>query len=114
MNKIPKLQIVKTLKVFALVFAVAIPVTQISGCMTVGKEFTTLRVEDIKIGQTTQQEILEMFGPPWRMGLEDGRKTWTYGEYKYSLIGPADTQDLVIRFDNQGVVRSYTFNTSKK
>lgn len=114
MTKTFKQKTLVILKVAALTAVSAIAVAPMTGCMTVGKEFTTSRVEDIRIGQTSQQEILEMFGSPWRMGLEDGRKTWTYGRYKYSLFESDETQDLVIRFDNQGVVRSYTYNSSRK
>ena len=33
---------------------------------------------------------------------------------KYSLFGADDTQDLLIRFDPQGIVRSYTFSSTRK
>ena len=86
----------------------------LSGCFTVGQEFAASRVPEIKIGQTRKQDITELFGTPWRTGLEDGKPTWTYGIYKYALFGADDTQDLLVRFDHQGVVRSYTFNTTRK
>lgn len=88
--------------------------TQLTGCFTVGQEFAAHRVNEIKVGQTRRQEISEMFGTPWRTGMEDGRPTWTYGIYKYALFGGNDSQDLLIRFDPQGVVRSYTFNSTRK
>ena len=88
--------------------------TQLSGCVTVGQEFAASRAADIKIGQTRKQDITDMFGVPWRTGLEDGHPTWTYGIYKYSLFSSADTQDLLIRFDTQGVVHSYTFSSTRK
>jgi outer membrane protein assembly factor BamE (lipoprotein component of BamABCDE complex) len=84
----------------------------LTACMTVGREFRTDMVGQIQIGKTTRDEIHRMFGEPWRTGLEDGRRTWTYGHYKYSLFGPARTQDLVIRFDPKGTVASYTFNAA--
>ena len=37
---------------------------------------------------------------------------WTYGRYTYRLIGETDTKDLVIKFNNEGKVSSYTFNTT--
>ena len=99
----------RLLSALVLVFGIL----QINGCATIGQDFPNSRVSDIKIGQTTQQQVREMFGLPWRMGIEDGRNTWTYGRYRYSLFADDETKDLVIRFDNQGVVRSYTFNTSR-
>ena len=98
----------------ALLLIGAIAATQLTACVTVGQEFAASRVADIKIGQTRKQDITDMFGIPWRSGLEDGHPTWTYGIYKYSLFGADDTQDLLIRFDTQGLVRSYTFSSTRK
>ena len=82
------------------------------GCATVGREFAVEYVPDVKIGKTTQQEIRQMFGSPWRIGTEDGKRTWTYGRYNYRLFGNSSTKDLVIRFTDKGVVESYTYNTT--
>ncbi len=84
-----------------------------AGCATVGRDFPDFRVSEIQINQTTQSEIRSMFGSPWRVGIEDGQPTWTYGRYRYQAFGPASTKDLVIRFDNRGTVTSYTFNTTE-
>lgn len=88
--------------------------SQLTACFTVGQEFAGSRVPEIKIGQSSKQDVESIFGEPWRRGAEDGKSTWTYGIYKYYLFGPADTQDLLIRFDNQGIVRSYTFGSTRK
>jgi len=106
---------VKSLTTFSSLSALALVfTTQLTGCFTVGQEFAAHRVNEIKVGQTRRQEISEMFGTPWRTGMEDGRPTWTYGIYKYAVFGGNDSQDLLIRFDPQGVVRSYTFNSTRK
>ena len=104
----------QALKLSSLLLAGGIAATQLTGCVTVGQEFAATRVPEIKVGQTTKKDISELFGTPWRTGMEDGRPTWTYGIYKYSLFGGDDTQDLLIRFDPQGVVRSYTFSSTRK
>jgi outer membrane protein assembly factor BamE (lipoprotein component of BamABCDE complex) len=83
-----------------------------ASCATVGRDFPVSRVSDIRVGNTTQDEIRAMFGSPWRVGIEDGQRTWTFGKYYYRLFGQASTQDLVIRFDDRNVVVSYTFNTT--
>jgi hypothetical protein len=85
----------------------------LAGCATVGHPFPVERVPEIRIGGTTQAQIETMFGAPWRVGLEDGQTTWTYGRYKYKVFGEAETEDLVVRFDNAGVVASYSFNTTE-
>ena len=84
-----------------------------AGCATVGQDFPAYRVPDIKVGKTTEKEIRTVFGPPWRVGMEDGQRTWTYGRYRYSLFGETKTKDLVVRFNEQKVVASFTYNTTE-
>jgi SmpA / OmlA family len=84
-----------------------------NGCATIGRDFAVTEVPKIQLGKTTQAEIMSMFGSPWRTGMEDGRQTWTYGKYHYSLFSEASAQDLVVRFDGKGFVSSYTYNTTE-
>ncbi len=83
----------------------------LAGCASAGKEFDAHLVPRIQLHQTTQAEIEQLFGPPWRTGMEDGQPTWSYGYYKYG-VGDTKSRDLVVRFDPNGVVTSYTFNSS--
>lgn len=83
-----------------------------AGCLNVGESFPVDPVNKIEIGVTTRDDIRQMFGEPWRTGVDDGRRTWTYGRYHYSLFSAAATRDLVVRFDQKGVVSSYTFNST--
>ena len=97
--------IYKSITTFALLAAISLPFT---GCMpSVGKPFPVSQVRQIEIGETTRTEIRQMFGDPWRTGIEDGFKTWTYGEYTLKM-----TRDLIIRFDDKNVVKSYSFSSS--
>lgn len=82
------------------------------GCASVGYEFPDDQVSEIRIGKTTKKDIRVIFGAPWRVGLESGQDTWTYGRYRYRLMGETSTKDLVIRFAANGVVSSYVFNTT--
>ena len=84
------------------------------GCARVGYDFNANKVQKIKIGETTQNEIVVMFGQPWRKGIDNGVTMWTYGRYTYRLIGETDTKDLVVKFDKDGKVKSYTFNETMK
>ncbi len=86
----------------------------VSGCATIGHEFPAGQVSSIKMGETTQNDIYTTFGAPWRTGLDNGMKTWTYGNYYYSLFSEGSTEDLVIKFDKRGVVASFVFNTTKR
>jgi hypothetical protein len=83
-----------------------------SACLNVGREFPVGPVRKIENGTTTQDEIRRMFGEPWRTGIDDAQRTWTYGRYRYSLFGDSATRDLVVRFDSRGVVVSYSFNST--
>ena len=85
-----------------------------SGCATVGQDFSSTRVSQIQLGKTTKAEVREMFGEPWRVGIEDGLETWSYGKYRYSMFSEKDAKDLVIRFTPNDIVKSYTFNTTNK
>jgi outer membrane protein assembly factor BamE (lipoprotein component of BamABCDE complex) len=84
-----------------------------AGCATVGQDFPVTSVSQIEIGKTTQDEIRTMFGSPWRAGIENGQRTWTYGNYSYGLFDAKSAKDLVIRFDDRDVVSSYTFSTTQ-
>ena len=94
-----------------LLFSVLILI--LASCATVGRQFPTGDVQRIVIGTTTKQTVTDIFGPPWRIGLEDGTRTWTYGYYKYRLFGESTTYDLVVRFNDSGIVTSYSFNTTE-
>ena len=84
-----------------------------SGCATVGRDFPSHRITDLRLGETTKSELLTQFGRPYRRGVEDGDSTWTYVHYKINLFGgQTSTRDLYIRFEGNRV-RSYTYNADK-
>ncbi|AZT85606.1 outer membrane protein assembly factor BamE [Marinobacter sp. NP-4(2019)] len=97
---------------FPAIFLVALSLI-VAGCATVGQDFPTHNVDQIEIGETTRADIQEMFGEPWRTGIEDGKRTWTYGKYRWSAFGDAETTDLVVRFNQDGTVSSYVYNTTE-
>jgi hypothetical protein len=99
------MRILRPLTTFMLLAMLSLPV--ISCTNTMGRPFPVKQVRLIEIDKTTQAEIRQMFGDPWRTGLEDGKRTWTYGEYSLHM-----TRDLVIRFNDQKVVKSYSFSSS--
>jgi len=98
---------------FGIVFGMAVVLFLSSGCARVGTDFDSAKVYEITVGKTTKEDIKTVFGRPWRIGIEDGKTTWTYGRYEYRVFGKSDTKDLVVRFDSEGIVTSYTFNTTK-
>jgi hypothetical protein len=99
------MHIPKRLTILMLLAALSLPV---SGCMpSAGRPFPVQKVRQIELNRTTKTEIRQMFGEPWRTGLDDGKRTWTYGEYS-----PNITRDLKILFDDRNVVKSYSFSSS--
>lgn len=84
-----------------------------SGCMSVGRPFPGGRAVELKVGVTTKAEVARSFGEPWRYGIEDGHTTWTYARYRYSVFSPAQTEDLVVRFDAKGVVSSFSYSATR-
>ncbi|MBD3670932.1 MAG: hypothetical protein HUJ29_09170 [Gammaproteobacteria bacterium] len=84
----------------------------LAGCVTIGKTFPVEKLSAIDPGSTTRADIEKMFGEPWRVGKDNGLRTWTFAHYKYALFGESKTRDLVIRFDASGKVVSYTFNST--
>ena len=97
---------------FVGVLAAAATAALLVACVTVGRDFPATQVARLSIGTTTQEQVRGLFGTPWRTGVEDGQRTWTYGHYHYALLGNTQTRDLVVRFDEHGVLASYTFNST--
>ncbi|MDE2140984.1 MAG: outer membrane protein assembly factor BamE [Elusimicrobia bacterium] len=84
----------------------------LAGCVSIGKPFPADRVSSIVIGKTTQTEILAVYGQPFRTGIDDGNPAWTYADYRLRLFGDQKTSDLYVRFNADGTVKSYSFNTN--
>ena len=84
--------------------------SMLTACASVGSNFDSTQVSSIEIGVTTKSTIEQTYGKPWRTGIEDGKATWTYGYYRYRLFGNSSTKDLVVRFNKNDTVASYSFN----
>ena len=96
-----------------LLISLSMFVLLINGCASVGKDFPDQKVPEIRIGETTREEVRSLFGAPWRVGLEDGQRTWTYGRYRTGLFGAKAAKDLTVRFDDRDIVTSYSFSTTR-
>lgn len=90
----------------------ALVLATLQGCASLGKDFDQEVVEQLVVDQTKRSQVRELMGDPWRVGKENGLDTWTYGYYKYGVFRTAFAKDLVLKFDQQGVLRSYSFNTT--
>ena len=87
----------------------------VCSCATIGRSFPPERVSLIRIGETSNAQLLGHFGLPYRRGIEDGDSTWTYVHYKVKLFGEnLRTRDLYLRFDERGIVKSFTYNSNMR
>jgi hypothetical protein len=84
----------------------------ISGCVTVGKPFPKDYAAQIVIGQTTRAEVERNLGVPFRTGLDSGDQTATYLYYSFGVFSTPVTMDLTIRYNPEGTIKSYTFNSN--
>lgn len=83
-------------------------------------------------GQTTQAEVMEVFGPPDLITHKDDLQIWTYDKIRYDvqsssgyltviLAGVGGSRStssststmLIIYFDNKDVVRDYRMNVTR-
>ena len=101
MVKKKRLNIVGVLVVFFL-----------ADCGTVGKNFDSSQVKNIQNNVTSQAEIFERFGAPFKKGTENDQSMWTYQFDIWNALGPAQSKDLVILFDNKNIVKAYRYTTS--
>jgi len=85
----------------------------LAGCVTVGLEFSKDAVEQLKPGQTTLEEVLKQFGNPVRTGLDDGKLSWTYLRYRATLGGELNGHDLIVKFDAQNKLASFSYHSTE-
>ena len=81
-------------------------------CGNIGKRFKNTQVKNITQGITKKSEILDMFGLPFKEGEQNGKITWTYQFNQYSIFNEGQYEDLVILFNESGMVESYRYTSS--
>ena len=81
------------------------------GCASVGKDFNSEKVKDIKNNITTQLNIIDWFGLPFKEGNENGYTMWTYQIDKWNL-GKVESKGLVILFDDKNKVKAYRYESN--
>jgi outer membrane protein assembly factor BamE (lipoprotein component of BamABCDE complex) len=82
----------------------------LSACATVGNEFPSDTASKLVIGTTTRAQVEKLLGQPYRTGSDSGDQTSSYIYYHLGLFINPVTKDLTVRFDANGVVKSYTYN----
>jgi outer membrane protein assembly factor BamE (lipoprotein component of BamABCDE complex) len=81
----------------------------ITGCASSGRVIEQANIQKIVPGQTTKQQMIEMFGPPLSQSFGTEGKLTMLWHYVY--VGPFSTgmkqQNLAVLFDQQERVERY-------
>ncbi len=83
------------------------------GCGTVGTDFDIEKAQSIENGKTTKEDIAQMFGEPFKTGIQNGHPIWIYERNKYKVIGDDTSKSLTVEFDDKGVVRHHTVTSNE-
>lgn len=109
---------------------VVVSVFILGGCTMVdtGTKVDTSSINQIVRGETTEQEVLEMFGPPNQTGqTADGDKSLTWMNITYTLdaanfiplIGPlvgggeSTNTMLTVSLDANGIVQDFSYTSGQ-
>lgn len=84
----------------------------LTGCVSVGREFPTPTREMITNGVTTKAELVQRFGSPTQVGIENGDQTWTWVYVRAGGFREPLSKELHVRFDDRGVVKSYSYTSN--
>ncbi len=84
----------------------------LTSCITIGKPFPISSLRGLSPYKTTKFDISKKLGEPYRVGLNNGKLTWTYLYYNLTMFGKPATKDLIFTFDGNGKMTQYIFNTS--
>jgi outer membrane protein assembly factor BamE (lipoprotein component of BamABCDE complex) len=84
----------------------------------IGKQYSTEHVSRIIIGETSETDIITLFGDPWKTGILNGNIVYTYC-YEEIVFYNDDSVDkrgntLIIEFDQNKNVKNYYFNIPGK
>ena len=97
----------------------------LAGCASAGNNFDSRKLSEIKKGETTESQLITLFGKPESRGInEDGvvKLTWLYTESTVKgatfipLVGAfaggvdSKTKTLMVRLDQAGKVAGYDYS----
>ncbi|UXE39615.1 outer membrane protein assembly factor BamE domain-containing protein [Raoultella ornithinolytica] len=93
---------------------IALGLLLLTGCATVGNEFSDADVASIQKGVTTKQSVLTTFGKPYSVTSDsDGNTiyTWTYAHTV--AFGVPQGKSLIVKINKDGVVDSYVVSKTQ-
>ena len=82
------------------------------GCGTVGKDFDSSKITKIQNNLTTQLQVLDWFGVPYKEGTENRFTMWTYQVDTWQAIGEGQSKGLVILFDEKNIVKAHRYESN--
>jgi len=95
---------------WALPLALGLLLGACASVFSTGRDFPSPARDTIRNGTTTRADLTRLFGEPTQVGIEDGDPTWTW---LYFRKGDLDlTKQLTVRFQPDGVVKSYSFSSN--
>jgi hypothetical protein len=97
-------------RLVALLVATAFGLAACASVFSTGRDFPSPAREAIKSGTTTKADLVRLFGEPAQVGIEDGDQTWTWLYFKKGE--PDLSKTLTVRFQAEGVVKSYSFSSN--
>ena len=96
----------------SLALTVLTVVLLLTGCVSVGRDFPTPTQDIIKNGVTTGVELVQRFGSPTQVGIENGDQTWSWVYVRAGGLGQPLSKELHVKFDDRGVVKSYSYSSN--
>ena len=85
----------------------------LNACAMVGTDFTTHQIGQLEEGVTTKAEVESILGEPFKEGIQNGQPIWVYEFNYYHFLGDNTSKDLVITFNDQGIVEAYQVMTNR-
>jgi len=94
---------------FNTVFAVVFACILLVGCASSGQKISQSSIDQIEVGQTSKEQMMDIFGPPLSQSYgSEGNLTMLWS---YVHVGPFGTgmrqQTLAVLFDDNGKVKKY-------
>ncbi|MEX2224334.1 MAG: hypothetical protein WEG40_21325 [Candidatus Rokuibacteriota bacterium] len=85
----------------------------LAGCVSIkiGRDFPSPDAHWIVGGKSDRWALQRMLGEPYQVGLDSGDPTWRW-LYVQRDAGGAVSKDLIVRFNADGIVKSYSFTSN--
>ena len=85
----------------------------LAGCISVrfGRDFPSPEPKWIVASKTDRYGLVQMFGEPYQAGIDNGDTTWRWF-YGRRDAGVEVSKDLTVRFNADGIVKSYSFTSN--